>query len=411
MALSEDGRTLYVADTENHTIRAVDLDAQQVTTVAGTGQQAYTRNPNGLALQVPLNSPWDLVVVGDQLYIAMAGPHQLWRYDIASGAITVHSGSGIEGIADGAHASAQLAQPSGITTDGNVLYFADSEASAIRESDLDPVYGQVRTLVGTGLFDFGDQDGVGRDARLQHPLGVVYADGLLYVADTYNSKIKSIDPETGEVRSLVGNTAGGYIDGSFAEALFDEPGGLSYANGRLYVADTNNHAIRVIDLETQTVSTIRFPNPEAFQAGQEAVVAAAPFTGREVTLDPQTSPAGAGVITLNVQVPEGYKFNGLAPFSADWHPDGTVVQIAEENRSQRIVEPEMPLTVPVMLTEGEAVLSVDLYIYYCEAINENLCFLDRLRVNAPVSVDGAAGQPALRIEYTVVLPVTAPPGG
>ncbi len=410
MALSEDGRILYVADTENHTIRAVDLGAQAVTTVAGTGYQAYTRNPDGPALQVPLNSPWDLVVVGSQLYIAMAGPHQLWRYDIAGGTITVHSGSGIEGIADGAHASAQLAQPSGITTDGEVLYFADSEASAIRESDLDPAYGQVRTLVGTGLFDFGDQDGVGRAARLQHPLGVVYADGLLYVADTYNSKIKTINPETGEVRSLVGSAAGGYIDGSFDEAMFDEPGGLSYANGRLYVADTNNHAIRVIDLEAQTVSTIRFPNPEALQAGREAVVAAAPFTGREVTLDPQTSSAGAGVITLDVQVPEGYKFNGLAPFSADWHPDGVVVQIAEENRSQRIIEPEMPLTVPVTLAEGEAALSVDLYIYYCEAINENLCFLDRLRVNAPVSVDGAAGQPALRVEYAVVPPVVAPGG-
>jgi len=291
-----------------------------------------------------------------------------------------------------------------------VLYFADSEASAIRASDLDPVYGQVRTLVGTGLFDFGDQDGLGRDARLQHPLGVVYADGLLYVADTYNSKIKTIDPETGEVRSLVGNAAGGYIDGSFDEAMFDEPGGLSYADGRLYVADTNNHAIRVIDLEAQTVNTIRFPNPETLQPGREVAVVAAPFTDREVTLDPQTSSAGAGVITLDVQVPEGYKLNSLAPFSADWHPDGTVVQIAAENRSQRIIEPEMPLAVPAMFAEGETVLSVDLYIYYCEAINENLCFLDRLRVNAPVSVDGVTGQPALRIEYTVVPPVVAPGG-
>ena len=73
--------------------------------------------------------------VGDVLYIAMAGPHQLWRYDITTGEVAIHSGSGREGLVDAGHASAQLAQPSGITTDGTTLYFADSEASAIRASD------------------------------------------------------------------------------------------------------------------------------------------------------------------------------------------------------------------------------------------------------------------------------------
>ncbi|MBN1964686.1 MAG: redoxin domain-containing protein, partial [Anaerolineae bacterium] len=331
MALSADGTILYVADTDNHTLRAIDLVNQTVTTIAGTGQQARYGASGGIGTGAALNSPWDLVRVGDVLYIAMAGPHQLWAYDITTGEVSVHSGSGREGLADATHASAALAQPSGITSDGSVLYFADSEASAIRVSDIDPA-GGVTTLVGTGLFDFGDRDGIGTLALLQHPLGVVYADGQLYVADTYNSKIKVIDPVTHEATSLSGDPAGGYRDGDLAGALFDEPGGLSYADGRLYVADTNNHAIRVIDLAAGTVSSVIFPNPEALQTGRESVQAAAPYTGQEVTLDAQMAGAGAGQITLNVIVPEGYEFNNLASFRAEWAADGEVVQIAEADR-------------------------------------------------------------------------------
>lgn len=409
MALSEDGRILYVADTENHTIRAVDLEAETVATVAGTGQQArQILSGDGAGTGVPLNSPWDLVRVGGQLYIAMAGSHQLWRYDIETGSVAVHSGSGGEGIVDGPHVRAQLAQPSGITTDGDVLYFADSEASAIREADIDPA-GSVRTLVGTGLFDFGDRDGVGREALLQHPLGVVYVDGLLYVADTYNSKIRILDPETRELSTLAGNPSGGYQDGPLADSLFDEPGGISHANGFLYVADTNNHAIRVIDLAAGTVSILSFANPEALQPAPEPVTATpAPPAGDQVMLAPQTAASGESVITLDIQVPEGYKFNDLAPFTAVWQPDGTVVQIAEDNRIQRIVEPEMPLRIPATLHEGTAVLSVDLTIYFCEAINESLCFIERTRLNLPVTVDGSEGGSGLVLEYSVEPPDVAP---
>ncbi len=404
LALNEDGTILYVADTENHTLRAIDLQAQAVTTIAGTGEQVYTNQPSGIGTEVPLNSPWDLVVVDGKIYIAMAGPHQLWRYDIETGAVERHSGSGREDITDGPHASAALAQPSGLTTDGQILYFADSESSGIRESDIDPD-GEVRTLVGTGLFNFGDKDGVGDEALLQHPLGVVYVDGLLYVADTYNSKIKVVNPETREATGLIGDSAGGYVDGDFDAARFDEPGGISYANGKLYVADTNNHAIRVIDLEARTVSTVNFPNPAALQAGRDRVAVAAPFTGKEVTLNAQVSAPGAGVITLNILLPEGYKLNNLAPFSAEWAPDGAVVQIAGENLTQAIVEPAMPILVPVALAEGETELSVDLNIFYCEAVNETLCFVDRVRVHAPVTVaDGAGGAAGLTVEYTVVPP-------
>ncbi|HEX8091522.1 MAG TPA: thioredoxin-like domain-containing protein, partial [Blastocatellia bacterium] len=242
-----DGRVLYVADTENHAIRAIDFERRAVTTIAGTGEQSrHYVLFGGQGLQTPLNSPWDLVLHDGLLYIAMAGPHQLWRMNPKTGGIAPYAGSGREDIIDGPLAEAALAQPSGITTDGRRLYFADSEVSAIRSASLDPG-GNVETVVGQGLFDFGDRDGRGPEVRLQHPLGVVYHAGALYVADTYNNKIKRILPESKSAETLAGTGEGGLRDG--AGAAFDEPGGVSAAFGKLYVADTNNHAIRVVDLK------------------------------------------------------------------------------------------------------------------------------------------------------------------
>ena len=188
-----DGDILYIADTENHTIRKANLTTRMVETILGCGRQANTHNEPGYGTNVCLNSPWDVVKVGEKLYIAMAGPHQLWEADVNTLDAKPYAGSAREARIDGPLLQAALAQPSGITTDGKKLYFADSEVSSIRSADLDP-RGKVETIIGEDLFEYGDIDG-GRDkARLQHPLGVTYYDGKLYVADTYNSKIKIIDP-------------------------------------------------------------------------------------------------------------------------------------------------------------------------------------------------------------------------
>jgi DNA-binding beta-propeller fold protein YncE len=248
------GETLYVADRKNHTIRALDLRSRTVTTVAGTGKQDRdSRGLGGPALQIGLNSPWDLLLGpdGETIYIAMAGHHQIWTYDPKAERLDVHAGEGAENIRDGSLASARFAQPSGLTTDGKNLYVADSEVSAIRSVGLS-FRGAVRTLVGKGLFIFGDVDGKGDAVRLQHALGVAYHDGKLYIADTYNSKIKVLDPKTTECKTFVGDKGGW-----FTERTFNEPGGISYAAGKLYVADTNAHRIRIVDLKTKAVSTLK----------------------------------------------------------------------------------------------------------------------------------------------------------
>ena len=249
------GETLYVADTENHALRWVDLNAGTVTTIAGNGRQGGRRVGAGPGFATELNSPWDLVHHEGKLYIAMAGCHQLWVMDLELGTVGPYAGTGGESITDGLLNAATLAQPSGITTDGARLYFTDSETSSVRSAELVPD-GRVRTIVGLDLFVFGDRDGEGHHVRLQHPLGIAWKDGELYITDTYNHRIKRILPVTRSAFSLLGAGWAGCVDGKGLQAAFSEPSGLSFANGRLYIADTNNHLIRVADMETMDVSTL-----------------------------------------------------------------------------------------------------------------------------------------------------------
>jgi DNA-binding beta-propeller fold protein YncE len=261
------GDLVYVADRKNHLIRLIDLKAKTVSTVAGNGEQEHEPESRRLVIpqpadQIGLNSPWDVVLDGDQLYIAMAGHHQIWRLDLKEKKIAPYAGNGRETIGDGVLRKAMFAQPSGLVSDGKFLYVADSEISALRKVALDPD-GKVETLVGRGLFVFGDVDGPGQvnddpllekpEARLQHALGLVHVNGKLYVADTYNSKIKVFDLKTRALTTLIS----GRPMGSFGPVVFNEPAGISHANGKLYVADTNAHRIRVVDLATNAVTTLQ----------------------------------------------------------------------------------------------------------------------------------------------------------
>ncbi len=253
-----DADTLYVADTENHAIRKVDLSLGQVSTLAGNGNQRYMRD-NEADPQDGLNSPWDLAFHEGLLFIAMAGQHQIWLLNPETGALTAFAGSRREALLDGKRLSAGLNQPSGLAVSGDMMFIADSEASAIRRAGLGEG-GRVSTIVGQGLFKFGDVDGEGKDVRLQHPLGVVVwksgdAPLQLLVADTYNSKIKLIDPLRRSSRTIAGGNG-----------VFDEPGGLSLAGGKLYIADTNHHQIKVLDLEKGLVTHLALKFPEASAA-------------------------------------------------------------------------------------------------------------------------------------------------
>jgi DNA-binding beta-propeller fold protein YncE len=221
-----DGGTLYVADAGNHAIRAVNIATGEIGTIAGTGRQLRTREDQRAGA---MSSPWDVTLVDRTLFIAMAGIHQLWSIDLATRVTSVSAGSFREAIEDGPHAQAALAQPMGITSDAEKLYFVDAETSAVRWSDVDPS-GRVGTITGTGLFDFGDRDGTGEEVLMQHAQGISrHPDGRLLVADSYNDALKWVDPATRTVTTWMHD--------------LHEPSGVACGSDAAYVADTNAHRV------------------------------------------------------------------------------------------------------------------------------------------------------------------------
>lgn len=254
MALDTMNHVLYVADADNHTIRAVDLEREIVRTIAGTGQQARRVVRRGPALGTPLSSPWDLVLRNDALYVAMAGLHQVWMLDLPSASLSVWAGTGHEALKDGPRESAWLAQPMGLSLSDDSLYVSCAEAQAIRRIDL--TSGEATTVVGRGLFAFGDTDGVPAEALLQHNQDVEWVGNTLFVADTYNNKIKVISAGGAEITSIAGSGRRGVLDGPGNNARFAQPAGLGATATALYVADTDNHLIRTYDFETGVVRTL-----------------------------------------------------------------------------------------------------------------------------------------------------------
>ncbi|MGQ0771255.1 MAG: thioredoxin-like domain-containing protein [Nitrososphaerota archaeon] len=249
---------LFVADTENHAIRKIILEENKVVTVAGTGMQGPWVSGGGKGTSTPISSPWDVACKENLVYIAMAGNHQIWTYDTQTEMVLPFAGSGQEDIIDGPVREAQLAQPSGIAIFGNVLYFADSEVSAVRQINL--AEKQVRTIVGHGLFEFGHQDGPTDGALFQHPLGLCATQDSIFVADTYNSAIRVIDQKSNQVFTLIGKAEKNMVclpDNPTCDILaLYEPSDVEYFENKLYIADTNNHLIRVFDLKTNSLETL-----------------------------------------------------------------------------------------------------------------------------------------------------------
>ncbi|WP_225849801.1 NHL domain-containing thioredoxin family protein [Streptomyces sp. HPF1205] len=281
LALLPDG-SVVVADTVNHVLRRLEPDSGRVTTVAGTGRQWMQGSPtSGAALEVPLSSPWDVAWFEDRVWIAMAGVHQLWTYDPATGRVAVAAGTTNEGLVDGPAAEAWFAQPSGLAAAGERLWIADSETSALRWAERSTGGGRggntegagstegaedtedtgeyvIRTAVGTGLFDFGHRDGPAGQALFQHPLGVTaLPDGSVAVSDTYNNALRRYDPVSGEVTTLATDLR--------------EPSAAVVADGDIVVVESARHRLTRLRLPEAAIRV-----PAVAHRTQRAATAVAP---------------------------------------------------------------------------------------------------------------------------------------
>jgi sugar lactone lactonase YvrE/thiol-disulfide isomerase/thioredoxin len=377
--LAERDGALYVADTGNHAVRKVDLPSGRVETLAGTGRKAEGAiQPAADARTASLRSPWDLTFLGDTLWIAMAGSHQLWRLDVRSGALSAGAGSGREGLDDGPLAEATFAQPSGLATDGHVLYVADSEASAIRR--VDPAAGTVRTLAGEGLFDFGLRDGPLARARFQHPQGLALGGGALWVSDTFNGAVRRISLADGQVSTVARSLA--------------QPGGLTVAGGRLVVADTDHHRLVTLTPGTGTVAPVPLTGvaPPSVRGVEHPVLASRALPLQHLEDAPVAS--GGVELALEVRLPEGHTFTAGAPQRVELTVDGraAAVQLGEPAggtlRAKAAISP--------LRTPTDAVYSVSLY--YCRDGRRSVCLVDRRRLLTRL-VPAEGGPGAATVHY------------
>jgi thiol-disulfide isomerase/thioredoxin len=340
--------------------RKHDLKSEQVTTLSGTGKQVYDRSGGGIGTAQGLNSPWDLALHDSILFIAMAGPHQIWTLNLENNIAEAWVGSGSENIVDGSGMSASLAQPSGLTIVGDWMYFADSEVSAVRRANLKTR--KVETLIGSGLFDFGDRIGAFSNSQLQHPLGVAVYNGDILVSDTYNHRIKRLDTDKKESHYLIG-TGKPESDAESQPSLY-EPGGLSVSGDILFIADTNHDRIIRADLKTSTWSILELKGLRTRQMQNSDFSNAIPAsitvkagTPVQFEIAPEL-PAG---IHLNSQAPINWVFMSESPSSINHEG------IAESNK--------LPIrfTIPDSTVTNNNPYLLSLSFAYCTDKDQGLC--------------------------------------
>ncbi|XP_060027233.1 NHL repeat-containing protein 2 isoform X3 [Erinaceus europaeus] len=366
---------IYVADTENHLIRKIDLETETVSTVAGIGVQGTDKEGGAQGEQQPISSPWDVVFGtsgsegpgGDILWIAMAGTHQIWalllddgklpkKSELQKGTCLRFAGSGNEENRNNAYPhKAGFAQPSGLSLASedpwNCLFVADSESSTVRTVSLKD--GAVKHLVGgerdpMNLFAFGDVDGVGINAKLQHPLGVTWDQkrNLLYVADSYNHKLPVFRSEN---------------------AVVDGP----------------------LQVENQKTPP-KLPKSAAC-----------------VTLSPvAASPGQTLQLKLKLSLPSGTKLTEgvtscwfLTAEGNEWLLKGQAPSGEIENISN---QPTISLQVPGECLSLEAVVSVSVFLYYCSA-DSSACMMKGILFSQPLQItetqQGCVAPVELRYEF------------
>ncbi|XP_041671594.1 NHL repeat-containing protein 2 isoform X1 [Cheilinus undulatus] len=425
------GDTVYVADTENHLIRKIDLMERRVSTLAGVGSQGTDKEGGAMGPEQPISSPWDVTLGcagGDEdnvLWIAMAGTHQIWALFLADGKLPKGSeskagtcvrwaGSGNEENRNNSYPhKASFAQPSGLALapqePWSCLYVADSESSTIRTLALKD--GAVKLLVGgerdpMNLFAFGDVDGKGVDAKLQHPLGVAWApeQSLLYVADSYNHKIKVIDPKMKQCSTLAGTgEAGATLGPEFDKSCFNEPGGLCVGDSGklLYMADTNNHQIKVLDLASKTVSLF----PVSMDCTDS--VPSKPLRPTKAPTLPKSAPrkelpavaVTAGqtlVMSLTLSLPQGTKLTEEAPSCWVLSAEGNEWLLGDQLVTGDILDLSTPLSIttklPAVLKESisNPSLTLGVWVYYCLETG-NTCMMKAASFTQPLQLNAKLG--------------------
>jgi thiol-disulfide isomerase/thioredoxin len=296
---------LYVADTGNHLIRKIDFKTGKVKTIAGTENNGLAINADNKALETDLSSPWDLEFFPDKnhIIIANAGTHQLLKYNISNNIISPFAGSGNEDLLDGKFPDNALAQPNGLSAFGGNLYFVDSETSSLRVADKN---GVVKTLIGSGLFDFGHKNGAAKEALMQHPVGLSADDTGVYIADTHNHIIRKFDLKNGTMSDYSGDIRGDGV-GNKNSTSYNEPEAMVAVLDKFYIADTNNGRILELNRSSKNSKLLNILPPA--QMPRDGLLEYLP----NLEKIPSVSVKEKSEVSLSFEMKEGWKINDLAP--------------------------------------------------------------------------------------------------
>jgi thiol-disulfide isomerase/thioredoxin len=381
---------LYVADTVNHRLRKIDFETKMVTTLAGTGERGSPlRSQSVDALPTALASPWDVALYPDDthLVIAMAGTHQLWSYQIKNKQFSVLAGNGREFIDDGSLPYNSLSQPSGLSARNGKLYFVDSETSSLRLF----FEGEVTTLIGTGLFDFGYEEGSRDHARMQHPLGLYADDDSIYIADTYNHAIRKYDLGKHELFNVSGNGKTGSRVGSLQETQFNEPNDIIKIKSKFYVADTNNHRIVILDVEQNKAEIMSFTQNVSTSKSERELSDDLPQVQKALFI---SVPADKK-IRLSIRLPKGYKLNDSAPsWIALFDVTDKPVMIKEYTKDEaKTLSCHLPQLTPGRLYRLQATF------YYCEQSQGAACLI--MSYDQELRVNEYGGQNSIEIKIDI----------
>lgn len=415
-----DQKTLFVADTENHTIRMILLEQRKVQTIIGTGKQGTDVIGGNPPLQQAISSPWDVVVYKTKnmdmsfipddaevpqkvvLIIAMAGTHQIWayflehtiwwRYQVQNANTLIPiAGNGDERNRNNDYPKqASFAQPSGlcVVRSAEEIYIADAESSSIRKMSM--VAGKVSAVVGgennpMNLFAYGDVDGEKYRARLQHPLGVAHhptLSSVIFVADTFNNKLKKVNVQAKSIQMIKITGENG------ADFAFNEPAGLCATpdGSQLIVLNTNSHEIVRVDLSTlvATKLNLKWPSEKVERPGPPANI--------PMVLVPNGRIFKRGVgrfelpIALNLH--EGVKLTPDAPqkicafFTRGWKLDQFDYQkLLSEGRSSISVK------IPPGTSEGD--VTIHFVLLLCDE-RDSSCFRKEFGVKVDVKFTNAS---------------------
>ena len=243
LALARD--VLYVADTGNHALRRIVLSAGRVETLCGNGRAGEpiagpVTNPRDIAL----NQPQAVAATDSEVHVALAGDNRVWTYSLARSDLTCRAGSGQLDVRDGMGSAAAFAQPMALAVVQQMLYVCDALGSSVRSVQLRNDI--VQTLLGQGMWDFGDADGPRELARLQNPQGLALSPDspVLWIADTGNGRLRSLRLGGGELSTV-----------SLPRKLHG-PAGLAISAGALWIAETDAHAVLRFDIASGALDTV-----------------------------------------------------------------------------------------------------------------------------------------------------------